>query len=204
MKFFSRLLAAAALSSLALSAHADEPQTGTHFILTAGLTGGGDKVATVQYTNGNSSTLHAGGLVQIGAGVLWQFEAPVALALTANYHVDDATAKNGDATFDRIPLEAIAYYTGENHWRFGGGVRFVQSPKYKAHVDGQSDDSIEFKDTVGAVAEIGYGFNEHAWLNLRLVSENYQVNSVTSGGRTYSASGSINGSHIGINFLYQF
>lgn len=203
---FSRSFAILALSSIALSAYADETGAGPHFILTGGLTGGGDKVATVQYTNGDSTNLHAGGLVQVGAGVLWQFKAPVALALTANYHVDDATGSNGSATFDRFPLEAIVYYTGEKHWRYGGGLRFVTSARYKGHVDGQTDDSIDFKDTTGAVAEIGYGFSEHAWLNLRLVSEKYQPTSVTTGGTTYTSGNfdSVDGSHIGINFLYQF
>lgn len=201
-----RSLAIVALSSLALSAHADEAGAGVHFTLSAGLTGGGDKVATIQYTNGDSTSLHAGGLVQFGAGALWQFKAPVALLLSANYQVDDANGSNGNATFDRIPLEALLYYTGEKRWRFGGGVRFVQSPKYTGHIDGQSDDTIEFKDTVGAVAEVGYALSDHAWVNLRLVSEKYKPSSVTTGGTTYTSGNfdSVDGSHVGINFLYQF
>ncbi len=206
MKLLARSLTFIALSALTFSASAEGAQPGAHFILNGGLTAGGDQVATVHYTNGHSVNLHAGGLLQIGAGMLWQFDAPVALALTANYQVDSANGRNGDATFDRTPLELLAYYTGTPKWRFGGGVRFVQSPKYVGHVDGYADDTIDFDNSTGAVAEIGYGFNQHMWLNFRYVSEKYQPNRVSSGGVSSSGSNfaSVNGSHAGINFTYQF
>lgn len=203
----ARTLAAVALSSVALCAPAaGNAQEGVHFILSGGLTTGGDKIASVQFTNGDTTNIHAGDLIQIGGGALWQFRAPVALALTANYQTAGIAARNGDVTFDRYPLEALLYYTGEKRWRFGGGVRYVESPRYKDYVYREGNNRIEFKNATGAVAEIGYGLSDHAWLNVRYVSERYKPESITSNGVT-SWNGnfdSVDGSHVGINFLYQF
>lgn len=194
------LLGVALAAPLAVSAAADDP--GLHFILSAGLTGGGDKVDTVDYTNGDSVNIGSGSLLQLGGGVLWKFyDAPIATSLTVNYHVDSADGRNGSVTFDRVPVEAIGYYTGVQNWRFGAGVRFVQSPTYTYDV-GSTYQKVRFENTTGALIEAGYGFTPSMWLNLRYVSERYrekrgQAVSITNGQ-------TLDGSHVGINFLYQF
>jgi hypothetical protein len=202
-----QLLLVTALSTITLSAHAEPVSGGLHFVLNGGLTFGGDTVDTATYTNGDSVSIKAGGLVQFGGGGLWQLtDIPMATQLTVNYHVDDATAQNGSATFDRTPIELTFFYTGVDKWRFGAGARFVQSPKYKYHVDGGTDKSVSYKSTTGVLVEVGYGFTQHAWANLRFVSEKYQPTSQTVNGVTTNMSNSpaLDGSHIGLNFVYVF
>jgi hypothetical protein len=206
-KAVQKSLAIAVLSTLAMSAHADQLTGGFHPVVNVGITGGGDTIATTQYSNSTSQDIKAGGLFQIGGGVLWQAtDMPLATQFTVNYHVDDNTASNGSATFDRVPIELTLFYTGVDKWRFGGGVRFVQSPKYRGHIDGVSDQAINFKNTTGALVEIGYGFTPHMWLNLRFVSESYQPTTYTENGVTTDVSGaqSFDGSHVGLNFVYAF
>ncbi|MFZ6747356.1 hypothetical protein [Undibacterium sp. Ren11W] len=48
----------------------------------------------------------------------------------------------------------------------------------------------------GAVIEAAYGFTPHLWLSVRAESEKYQQD--VPYGKFY------NGSHVGVNFAYQF
>ena len=104
-----------------------------------GITAGGDKLATVTFTDGTSTSIRAGGLVQLGAGLLWQpAGGPIAVQTTFNYHVDDVNASNGSLRFSRYPLEVLDFYTGVPRWRFGAGPRFVFSPRLKVDVPGKN------------------------------------------------------------------
>src|SRR5689334_21953058 len=74
------------------------------FLLGMGLSGGGDGLANVLYTDGRTATLHAGGLVYFSAGVDYRFTPEFSLQGTVNYHVDRANARNGDIKFERFPV----------------------------------------------------------------------------------------------------
>lgn len=180
---------------------------GWHPFVSMGLTVGGDTIMTATYSNGDSEDINAGEMFQFGAGVQLQLaDSPVMVALSANYHADTANASNGKAEFKRYPLEAIAYYRSSDKWRFGLGLRYVLSPEAASDVDGGPHEKLQFDNTVGAVAEIGYGVTKHFWLSLRAVSESYQPSTYTLNGTNYNVSGakSVDGSHVGLNMLYAF
>ena len=221
MNVLSKILSALALSSLTLSAHAlsDQPaapqpaaqaisptKPGMHLVLNAGFTFGGDSIYTGVFTNGTSKSVRGGSLIQIGIGALWQSDqAPLALMLSTNYHWDNVTASNGELSFHRFPIEMLAYYTGAERFRIGGGLRIVNSPEASATVNGVTD-KIIFDNATGVVGEIGYQLADHGWLNFRLVSEKYQGKTHTIGGATTSLAGTqaVDGSHLGVNFTYDF
>lgn len=223
MNALYRSLCATSLLTLSLCAHALSDQEaadrgisqqitptkpGLHFVINGGMTYGGDTIATAVYTNGMTTDIKGGALIQFGAGALYQFEnRPVALMLSANYHFHSAMGQNGDITFDRMPIEALAYYTGKERFRIGGGVRFVNSPEFNASVNGISD-KIIFDNSTGLVAEIGYQLSSQGWLNFRFVSEKYNANHIVwNGGAVTSLVGltvPVSGSHLGVNFTYEF
>ncbi len=143
--------------------------------------------------------------MQFGIGGLYQFgNKPLALMLSANYHFDSVSAKNGTASFDRFPIEALAFYTGKEKFRFGGGVRIINSAKLSSDIGG--NDKYTFDATKGWVAEIGYQLDPQGWLNFRFVSEKYQAKTEVLNGVTSSLAGSApaRGSHLGVNFTYEF
>lgn len=178
---------------------------GFHMTLNAGLTYGGDTIGTVIFTDGSTKHLKGGALYQFGIGGLYQFEnKPVALMLSANYHFDSITAKNGNASFDRFPIEALAYYTGKEKFRFGGGIRIINGAELSTNIGGS--DKYTFDTTRGFVAEVGYQLDPHGWLNFRFVSEKYQAKTRVVNGTTRSMAGSVpaDGSHMGVNFTYEF
>ena len=183
------------------------PIPGPHFILNAGWTFGGDTVDSARYTNGDSTSVKGGGLLQFGLGGLYQFESsPISLLLSANYHFHNVTASNGNMTFSRFPIEFLGYYTGIERFRIGGGVRFVNSAEVSKKING-STEKTTFDNTTGYVVEVGYHIGQPVWFNVRYVSEKYQGNTYTSpSGATISLVGTkpLNGSHIGAGFTFVF
>lgn len=175
---------------------------GFHVTMNVGMTYGGDTIGTVKFTDGSTKNLKAGALLQFGLGGLYQFEdKPLALMLSANYHFDTVNAKNGSASFDRFPIEALAYYTGKEKFRFGGGMRIVNGAELSTDIGGS--DKYTFDTTKGLVAEIGYQLDPHGWLNFRFVSEKYQAK--THNGVTPATNyAPTDGSHMGVNFTYEF
>ena len=184
------------LVSFSALAQSETTAPGAHALLSFGITGGGDEIGYLTYVNGKSVTLHAGGQVQFGAGALWQFDTmPIAASLTANYHVDRANAKDGSARFERTPVELLAFYTGAGKWRIGGGARFVSGAKGVVEIGGRSA-STTFTSKTGVVVEAGYAFSPHLLVSVRGVSEKYKEE--IPFGKSYD------GSHVGVNFTYQF
>lgn len=181
-------------------------QKGLNGLVSAGLTMGGESVLTMDYTNGETAHVRGGNFIQLGIGAQWRLEsAPLALALTANYHVDQSAASNGFGEFVRYPLEAILYYVGED-WRFGVGARRVLLPEARAkNDDGTYDLRFQFSDANGTIVEAGYAATESLWLNFRVVREEYRAHTATFQGVKYDARPlKFDGSHIGINFAYIF
>ncbi|MDD4912368.1 MAG: hypothetical protein PHP57_08750 [Sideroxydans sp.] len=185
-------------------------QSGLHMLINGGLTYGGDTIATAVYTNGSSTNLKGGGLVQFGLGGLYQFaEQPVAVLLSANYHFHSAGGSAGSINFGRMPIEALAYYTGKARYRIGGGIRMVQSPEYSSDVSSATSPvkQVTYENTQGIVAEIGYQLSSQGWLNFRFVSEKYQEKTMTLWNGASSSRAWVSpkdGSHLGVNFSYEF
>ncbi len=181
--------------------------SGMHFLFNIGVTFGGDAIFTAYTTTGESKEVKGGELGQLGIGGLYQFgSAPIALALTANYHTDRVTASNGDISFTRYPIEAMAYYTGVNKFRFGGGIRIVTSPKSSMTINSATQKKV-FDNARGYIAELGYRMGSHSWINFRYVSEKYQGKTYTStSGVTSSMAGdpSVDGSHFGLFTMFEF
>lgn len=205
----------ALLAPLADMVHADDAgpaaagrydATGIHPFLAFGLTYGGDTVVTAKYQDGSSTDVKAGGLVQLGGGLVWQSATlPLAISGSLHYHVDDAAAKNGTAKFSRVPFELLAYYTGVERWRLGGGVRWVKSAEAILEVDGKKE-KLQFDNAKGLVLEAGYAFTPQARLNVRYVKESYCANnySYNGYGMPVKCTKDIDGSHFGANLSYQF
>lgn len=179
---------------LALAGGASAQGITVHPLLGGGLTFGGDNLATVEYTNGNSETLHAGGLVHLYGGVEVRFTPMVSAQVNVGYHVDNTTGSNGSLKFDRTPVELLGHFNINDQFRIGGGARFVSGAKLKGSgvLNGEV---VHFQSTTGAVVEAEYFFVRSASVKGRYVSEKYKIDGF---------SGEVNGSHGGIYLTYYF
>lgn len=186
-------LALASLNSAQAQTEASAPKQ-MRFLVGAGLTFGGDKLATASYENGAEIDIRAGSMLAITTGIDYRVTDAFSFQATVGYHVDNAPARNGDIRFQRFPMELLAYGHAGTQWRFGGGVRYVSNPKLSSSGAGYVRD-YEFDNTVGAVAEAEYLMTPHIGFKLRYVSERYEVN-----GR----SDKIKGNHVGLMANYYF
>ncbi len=165
--------------------------------LQLGLTSGGDTLASATFSGGQTETIKAGGLIHFAAGVVWTPpEIPFAGQFMMGYHVDSISADNGDLRFSRYPFELLALYTGAGKLRLGAGLRYVLSPNLKVDVGGVSNTRVDYQDTVGVIAEVGWQFSPTAWLALRSTFENYKVSTIN--GNNVVSTGTIDGNSVGL------
>ncbi|MDO8925507.1 MAG: hypothetical protein Q7U94_01190 [Sideroxyarcus sp.] len=172
---------------------------GFHFLVREGITGGGDGISNITFEDGSKREVSAGGITQIGMGTRYQ-AGFLSLALSVNYHYDYDHYNNDNASFRRVPLEALAYIEVPGNVRLGGGMRYSYSARATSTINGVSE-KINFKNTRGSVIEIGYHVRPYGWVDLRYVKETYEVESYTSSATTPPAqapTAPYNGSHVGI------
>jgi hypothetical protein len=184
------LTLAASVFAVSHSAFAQDAATvasSTDLLLTFGVTYGGDKLATIEYTNGDDVDLHGGGLVLFGIGAVHRFSDNWEAQASVNYHVDRANARNGDATFDRMPLDLLGFYMPldllgfyrAGAHRFGGGLTYHLNPKFDSDFDfAGGDGAADFDNALGAVIEYDYFFNEHISLGVRYTNIKYQLSDI--------------------------
>ena len=190
-----KMIALAALAVAASGASAQSASAGLHPLLGAGLTFGGDKLATVQFTDGSTDSIRAGGLLQLYGGAEYRFDNALTLQGTLGYHVSDSrSARNGNVRFENYPIELIALYAPMDKVRFGAGVQFATGARLTG--SGVADDiGAKFKSATGAVIEGEYLFTPKMGLQLRYVNVKFAPK---DGGEK------VDGSHGGLMFTYYF
>ena len=180
------------------SAHADTaaaPANPVRFVLGVGITAGGDKLATANYTDNTSANINAGSGLQMLGGVDYRINPEFSMQANLGYHIHfTPEASNGDANFHRIPLELLAYYHANEQWRIGGGVRYVTGAKLSGK-GAASNINTNFKDTTGLVLEAEYLSSPHLGFKIRGVKEEYKPE---NGNAKFS------GNHIGLFANYYF
>src|SRR5690606_21698616 len=65
------------------------------FLIGAGLTHGGDKLATAYYEDGDELELRAGDTIALMAGIDYRVSPQFSIQGTIGYHFDSAPARNG-------------------------------------------------------------------------------------------------------------
>jgi opacity protein-like surface antigen len=190
-------LTAALLAALALtSAHAQSPNgPAVRPLLGMGLTFGGDKLYTADFTDGSSDTVRAGGIFMLYGGVEFRATDALAVQATVGYHGDSTrAASNGSIRFGRYPVDVLALYSVTDKVRLGGGVEFVNSPKLSGSgVVGDFD--VRFNNTTGVVLEGEYLFTRNFGMKARAASIKYKADGVSD---------KINGSYGGLMLNYYF
>jgi hypothetical protein len=181
------LLAAVALSATTL-AHAEETARRGGFLAQLDLDFGGDDLATLSFTNGESQNVKAGQGVAFGFGGYFRpvESVPFELQGILGYKVVFTAADNADIKVTRATLQFNGIYRFANDWYIGAGYAQHMSPELDG--DGFFED-IEFDDATGFNAEIGW-----KWIGLHYTSMDY-----SSAGYE-----DVDASHVGIRFTYRF
>lgn len=130
--------------------------TGLHLALTAGISYGGDTLATVTYTDGSTADLKAGGLFYIAGGPSLEFaDSPWSTQVLVGRHMDSVTATNGELSFERNTLEWQVFNRIGAH-RLGLGYVKHSSPEYSQSGAVVFPMDVTFKDATGVSFEYNY------------------------------------------------
>ncbi|MFT3929493.1 MAG: outer membrane beta-barrel protein [Spongiibacteraceae bacterium] len=188
-----KILMVISLLAIVLDATADTYAIGDglggRFMLTGGFTAGGDKVATIEFEDGDTADVRAGGEFLLGAGVDYRFSPNWELQLTLNYQVDREKADNGDASFHRMPIDLLGFYSQGPH-RFGGGLTYHMNSEFETDFDDfDENSSVDFDDALGLVLEYDYFVSEALSLGVRYTDIEYKVT---------GSSQKIDGSYVGL------
>jgi len=189
------LLGATLALGTAFGAQAADDASPFKFLLGAGLTFGGDTLATVQFDDGTSEDVDGGGLVHLYAGAEYRLGTAVSLQATVGYHVDDSAGSDGSVRFSRMPVDLLAYYHFNDQVRLGAGVQFVNNPELKGS-GVASGVNVKFKSTTGTIVEGEYLFSPNVGVKLRYVAEEFEL---SEGGGEKA-----DGNHFGIMLNYYF
>jgi hypothetical protein len=194
MKLASVIAALAATALVPTLAHAGlDTANPVHPLIGVALTGGGDKLASVEFEHGGSRDITAGGLVQVWGGVEYHEQgSPFAVQGTFGYHVDSTNADNGSQRFERFPLELIALYTLAPKFRLGVGARYATSAKFRSSGAGDVGDA-NFKSQIAPLFMGEWLITPSVGVQLRYVHETFKLDGV-----------SIDGSHGGVGVNYYF
>jgi outer membrane protein W len=167
------LMAGAISMALCGSAFAQNEPNPLHFMVGVGLTVGGENVATAQYTDGSSNNISAGTGAQLMTGLDYRLNQSVSFEATVGYRVRVALGSNGNASFNRFPIDLLAYYNVDPNWRLGGGVEYINHPTLSASgaIAGLNED---FKNTTGLVLEAEYFPMPNLGVKFRAVKETYK------------------------------
>lgn len=202
-KKFWMVAGAATCCALVLQSSAQAQNTPGQIapFLGLGLTFGGEDLATAYYTSGNSQTVTTGGLVDLRVGLEYKLVGqPISIQGVVAYHVDNATATNGDLRFSRIPVELIAMYDLGNQWRLGVGMRKATGAKVTASGSATSagfGSSTDFKSNLGFLATAEYMATPQVGVQARYVNETYTI-------QFPSSQPKVDGSHFGVFGVFYF
>jgi hypothetical protein len=122
-------------------------------------------------------------------------QAKSGILSTVGYHFSSINAENGDASFSRVPLDFLYYYQPSN-LSFAIGGTYHVAVNYEADVPYYYAD-VDFENSLGAIAEIGYAVNSRVLMTLRFTKIEYEVES-------YFGGGELSGDHLGLGLRFGF
>lgn len=167
------------------------------------LTVGGDTVGRFNITYNGEGTdvedIDAGDFMYAFAGIDVQFGRPgkmkTGVLTTVGYHWTRLDFTNGNASFDRVPVD-VMYYVKPDILSFGVGATYHLSPTYEVQVTGTGG-KFTFEDSLGFFVEAGIAYTDHSTLTLRYTAIDYDFN-------LDGVEGDISGNNIGIGFRFGF
>jgi len=166
-KFVCAAALTAALMSAAPAAQAAEPVKRGGFLGQLDLDFGGDDVATLSFTNGDTQNVKAGQGLGLGVGGWFRpvESVPFELQGILGYKVVWTAAENADIKMTRTTLQLNGIYRFANDWYAGGGYTMHMSPELDG--DGFFED-FEFDDASGFTVEFGW-----KWIGLHYTKIEY-------------------------------
>lgn len=168
-------------------------------VLTGEIAFGGDDLAVVS----GGDDLQAGQLLNLGIGYYFDLNLAKTLLLRAgiNYKFDSVDASNGEADFDRWPLDLLVV-SRQGSFALGAGITYHLSPTFEATISG-STSRVDFDDSLGFLLQAGYLATPTMELGARVTLIEYESGSLlvlTNGSITNKVDGDSFGIYATVGF----
>lgn len=138
------------------------------FLIGGALELGGDEVASVSFTNGQSQRVNAGQGISLGLGA--EYAIPnlenIRLRSTVGFKYVTTAADNVHIRLTRIPINLSGNYVFNETWRVGLGMSFHTNIKFNA---GGIGDNFQLQNTSGPYLEFAY-----KWVGLSYTMMTYK------------------------------
>lgn len=141
---------------------------GLHFLFEGDLEYGGDRVATVSFTDGSTQDVRAGQGVSLALGAHYRGDSPFSVRGTVGYKYVTTAASNADISMSRVVFEVLGNYAWPNGWWTGVGLTHHTNIKFKG--DGFGPD-VDFDDATGPTVELGWRWFALSYTNMKYKSE---------------------------------
>ncbi len=167
----------------------------TRPVLGLGLTGGGDLLVQVPFSDGTVQNIYAGRLMHMFLGLEHQVAQGYFFRGTLGYHADSASASNGSISFSRLPFELSTHVYVADRVTFGLGLRKSLSPSLDSV--GVPMQPILMTADVGWLAQVEYEFTPQFSMAMRTTRETFHY-------QTGGIDVPIDGNHSGLYFNVTF
>lgn len=127
------------------------------FLYRLNLEFGGDDIATIMLTDGNTNTLTAGGLAAWSGGLFYHPDAPFTLEATLGYKSQKLSYDNGSIGFTRYPVDVIASLRAGG-FRIGLGGTAHFSPTISCSIGGVCGGEVSLDTAYGGIVQSAYSF----------------------------------------------
>lgn len=126
-------------------------------ILGLGFGAGGDTIDKFDISDGDSETIKANEGFAVYGGIKYEDEDLIAIKTTLGFKFESVAASNGEASFDRMPLDTLFLLKVNQHY-LGGGLTYHTDVTYKCKLDGflGCDFAADFEKALGYVIAYEY------------------------------------------------
>lgn len=159
---------AGASGSAAFAQNGPDPGARAGFLLQSDLELGGDRVATVDFDDGDTQDVRAGQGVSLAIGAYVRpSNTPLEISGTVGFKYVTTAADNADIYLSRTVLKLNATYWLPQDWFISAGLTQHLSPSL--HGDGFFE-NVDFEDATGYSLEAGW-----RWFALRYTNIEYSL-----------------------------
>ncbi len=130
------------------------PAQAVDFVFGLGLSGGGDTIMTLNYTDGTTEDMNAGDGVDIYGGLRFPISDSSGIETRIGYFFDSPSVQNGTVETTRTTMDALLYIQGERIYIAGGLTRH-SNISFSCNVTSICNSTIDFEDANGFKVEIG-------------------------------------------------
>lgn len=155
IKFTSVLFIVLVSQNYSFGQETEKKPSPVRFLLGGVMEFGGDEVAKVYFTNGNTQSVKAGQGVSLAVGGELQLPKleKFLLRATVGYKYVTTMADNAHIRLTRVPLHLTANWMAAKKLRLSAGL--VKHQHIKFNADGLGED-VQLKSSTGPVFEIAY------------------------------------------------